>query len=99
VQAGIHRSSVVVEQEGMISDDLEAGALASYRMPATSAVRAGVDVDLVLLARSKSGGERAYAELLTAARGGKLDRAELERSYDAIVAFKRRRAPDRNPRR
>ena len=81
----------------VISDDLEGGALASYTMPATSAVRAGVD--LVLFARSKSGGERAYAELLAAARNGKLDPAQLERSYDAIVAFKRRRGLDGNPRR
>jgi beta-N-acetylhexosaminidase len=71
----------------VISDDLEARAL-RRRGRAEAALRAGVD--LVLFARSESGSTRAYAEALSAARAGRLDRAALQRSYDAILAFKRR---------
>jgi beta-N-acetylhexosaminidase len=74
--------------EGLvISDDLEAAALASHRSPATAAMRAGVD--LVLFARSEAGGGRAYDDALADARRGRLSRAELERVYSEIVELKR----------
>jgi beta-N-acetylhexosaminidase len=71
----------------VISDDLEAAALARHRRPATEALRAGVD--LVLFARSEEGGERGYAQALADARRGRVPRDELERAYGAIVALKR----------
>ncbi|MGI8800573.1 MAG: glycoside hydrolase family 3 N-terminal domain-containing protein [Solirubrobacteraceae bacterium] len=76
-----------------ISDDLDTPAAARLGSPAARAVaatRAGVD--LLLFAQSQGDAARGGRALAAAVRTHQLDRAELERSADLVVALRRRLA-------
>jgi beta-N-acetylhexosaminidase len=69
----------------VVSDDLEAGAIRSVMAPGDASVAAAkAGVDMLLLARSPGSYRPAYSALLAAVRAGRLDRADLEQSYQRI---------------
>jgi beta-N-acetylhexosaminidase len=72
-----------------ISDDLEAPAFAGYGGASGAAVRATrAGVDLLLFARTYAGADRAARALAAAVREGRVDRRELERSRERVVALR-----------
>jgi beta-N-acetylhexosaminidase len=72
-----------------ISDDLEAPAFAAYGGASAAAVRAArAGVDLLLFARTYAGADRAARALAAAVREGRVDREELERSRERVVALR-----------
>jgi beta-N-acetylhexosaminidase len=73
-----------------ISDDLQAGALASQRAPARHAINAGLD--LLMYAGTEQASATAYSILLREARTGAVSRGRIRAAYVAIVALKRRSA-------
>lgn len=69
----------------VITDDLETPAVAAQTTPAEAAVTcAAAGVDVVLFAKTESASVAGFDRLLVAARSGRLDRGELERSYERI---------------
>jgi beta-N-acetylhexosaminidase len=69
----------------IVSDDLEAGAVRAVMPPGDASVAAAkAGVDMLLLARSPSSYDVAYRALLAAARDGRLNRGQLEQSYQRI---------------
>jgi beta-N-acetylhexosaminidase len=72
-----------------ISDDLETPAFAAYGGASGAAVRAArAGVDLLLFARTYAGADRAARALAAAIRDGQVDRGELERSRERVVALR-----------
>jgi beta-N-acetylhexosaminidase len=74
-----------------ITDDLDttsAAALGSPAARALAATRAGAD--LLLFAQSQDDGDRASRALAAAALAGRVDRGELERAADRVLALRRR---------
>jgi beta-N-acetylhexosaminidase len=75
----------------VITDDLQARAVASRLSPARAALAAAsADADLLLFARTPSAGiaRDVLAALERAVRRGRLGRGQLERSYGRIAALK-----------
>ena len=73
----------------VITDDLEAEAIAAVDTPARAAVRAAqAGADLLLFARTGAPAAQATRNLERAVERGKLTRAELEASYARITALK-----------
>jgi beta-N-acetylhexosaminidase len=73
-----------------ITDDLATPGVRPSFAPAAAAVRAvqaGIDMAMVL---GPATGQDAYSALLAAARRGRLPRAQLQASYERILALKRR---------
>jgi beta-N-acetylhexosaminidase len=77
--------------EGLIiTDDLEARAIADVADPRLAAVRAlGAGNDLLLFAQTEGVSNRVLNILIKAIKGGRLlERGTVETAYDRIVAFK-----------
>jgi beta-N-acetylhexosaminidase len=78
----------------ILSDDLNTGGvrpIVSFPGSAVRAVEAGVDMIYVSgpsPSTSNASGEEAYAALLKAARAGKISGAQLEASYERVLALK-----------
>ncbi|HVI37687.1 MAG TPA: glycoside hydrolase family 3 N-terminal domain-containing protein, partial [Gaiellales bacterium] len=69
----------------VVTDDLEGGAVRAVMPPGAAAVAAAkAGVDMVLYAQRLESGTAAYEALYSAARSGRLDRSQLERSYARI---------------
>lgn len=73
----------------IVTDDLETPAVRAYTSPAEGAVKSiAAGADMALVVGSEAGGRAAFARLLAAARGGRLDRAELEVSHARVQALR-----------
>jgi beta-N-acetylhexosaminidase len=76
--------------EGVIvTDDLETPAVRAFTSPGEGAVRSvEAGADMALVVGSETGGRRAFARMLAAARSGRLDRAALEASHARVEALR-----------
>jgi beta-N-acetylhexosaminidase len=77
-----------------ITDSLTGTAAARGVSPAALAIRAAqAGTDMILVSGTESTTRATYAELLAAARGGRIARGRLVTSYDRILATKARITP------
>jgi beta-N-acetylhexosaminidase len=76
-----------------ISDALDGAAATRGRtLPSVAVLSAQAGVDLLLLIGSEASSDTVYEHLVVAAEAGRIPAASLRRSYDRILALKRRYA-------